>query len=89
MSWIVSACLALFGTAADADRPTVLVVVGTPGTPEYGVTFQSWIARWRDTAAQAGANFVLIGGPPSASTPRNSRPRSPTTTGCATFSPTV
>jgi len=62
MIFALLACLALAPLATtDIDRPTVLVVVGTPGTPEYDLTFQSWVARWRDTAARAGADFTAIG----------------------------
>ncbi len=62
MNLAASTLLALsLCTTADVDRPIVLVVVGTPGTPEYEVTYQSWVARWRDTAAKAGADFVAIG----------------------------
>ncbi len=62
MNLAVSTLLAFaLCTAADIDRPTVLVVVGAPGTPEYEVTYQSWVARWRDTATKAGADFTAIG----------------------------
>ena len=51
---------------AAEDRPTVLVVAGTAGTPDYGVAFQSWTDGWRDAARRAGADFVAIGeGPPA------------------------
>jgi len=61
MSLLVSVCLAVFLGPADPERPTVLVVLGTPGTPEYGVAFQSWSTRWRDAAGKGGADFVVIG----------------------------
>lgn len=60
------------GARAGADRPTVLVVAGTPGTPEYGVAFRSWLDRWRDAARRAGADFAAIGDQapaPTAETP--------------------
>ena len=50
-------------TAAPAERPTILVVQGTPGAPDYDVAFQSWTRSWRDTATQAEADFVTIGVP--------------------------
>ena len=50
-------------TAAPADRPTILVVQGTPGTPDYDVAFLSWTRTWRDTATKAEVDFVTIGVP--------------------------
>lgn len=61
---IASTCLSLALLAApDADRPTVLVVQGTPGTPEYGVAFSAWGRRWRETATKADADFIGFGVP--------------------------
>ena len=75
MNLIISTFLAMFVcSSVDVDRPTVLVVVGTPGTPEYGVTYQSWVGRWRETAVKAGASFVVIGEQKPPSTDKTSEP---------------
>jgi hypothetical protein len=52
-----------FGTipAAAAERPTVLVVVGAEGTPEFGALFRTWAARWEEAAKQAEADCYAIG----------------------------
>lgn len=44
-----------------ADRPTVVVVVGTPGTPEYGAEFDRAAGLWADAAAKGSARLVRIG----------------------------
>lgn len=56
--------LLLFGSDIP-DRQTVLVVVGAPGTDEYGRQFVEWSERWEAAAKQAEADFVLIGTDPS------------------------
>jgi len=43
------------------DRPCVLVVVGAPGTEEYGDEFRRWASLWRAAAEKATAEFLLIG----------------------------
>ena len=47
--------------AASVDRPTVIVVVGAPGVPEYGRQFETWADRWNAGAARAGADLLRIG----------------------------
>ena len=78
MHWIALAWLTVTlgpdGPAApQPDRPAVVVVVGTPGTPEYGVAFRSWADGWRDAARRSGADFVAIGG----EQPDGAKPASP------------
>ncbi|MDR3623046.1 MAG: hypothetical protein P4L85_27080 [Paludisphaera borealis] len=51
-------CLAL---AEPADRTSVLVVVGAPGTPEYGAEFRRWAELWRTAAKKGGAESITIG----------------------------
>ena len=46
---------------ASADEPTVIVVVGAAGTPEYGRQFAEWTKRWKIAARTGGARFVSIG----------------------------
>ncbi len=59
-------CLAVPGPD---DRPCVIVVVGAPGSSEYGADFRRWASLWRAAAAKASAEFLQIGavtggGPP-------------------------
>lgn len=42
-------------------RPTVIVVVGAEGTPEYGRQFRQWAERWQQAAERGKAEFVPIG----------------------------
>jgi len=51
---------ALFAAGAD-PRPTVVVVVGAEGTPEYGQQFRQWARRWEHAAGKAGAEYFQIG----------------------------
>src|SRR3954451_2540285 len=53
----------LVGTAnASADdRPTVIIVVGAEGTPEYGRDFATWADRWKQAAAKGSAKVQEIG----------------------------
>jgi hypothetical protein len=60
MSTLLALCLLATPPASD-DRPTVLVVVGAPGSPEYAAQFRRWAGRWHDAARKAGAGSVLIG----------------------------
>lgn len=66
IGWVCS-ILATIATTAPAttqaalDRPTVLVVVGAEGTPEYGREFTTWADRWHAAADRGGARFVVIG----------------------------
>jgi hypothetical protein len=53
---------ALLVAAADrSERADVIVVVGAPGTPEYGLKFQEWSGRWREAAGKASADFHPLG----------------------------
>ena len=60
MNSAIAICLILAGLLAD-DRPTVVVVVGTPGTPEYSGQFEKWAKLWQAAAKQGGASSVRIG----------------------------
>jgi len=51
-------CMAL---AEPADRSCVLVVVGAPGTPEYGAEFRRWAELWRTAAKKGDADSITIG----------------------------
>ncbi len=68
MSILLSMILCLAATEPD-DRPCVIVVVGAPGTSEYGAEFRRWASLWRAAAEKASAEFLQIGvvsgdGPP-------------------------
>ena len=56
----IALALSILG-ADPADRACVVVVVGTPGTPDYQVQFRQWADRWKFAAAKAGAEVVEIG----------------------------
>ena len=45
-----------------AQRPTVLLVIGAAGMPEYGQMFDRWADRWTEAAETAGAQCVRVGG---------------------------
>jgi hypothetical protein len=49
------------GQAAEADKPTVFVVVGAAGEDVYGSQFVKWAGHWREAATKAGASFVAVG----------------------------
>lgn len=52
--------LALLGSVP-ADAPTVVIVVGAEGTPEYGREFATWAGRWEDAARKAQARVIRVG----------------------------
>ncbi len=43
------------------ERPTVIVVVGAPGEPEYGEQFRLWADRWQEAVERSGAICLRIG----------------------------
>src|SRR5438876_11581269 len=56
---VLMACACLsFGAE---PRPSVLVVVGAEGTPEYGREFRQWAVRWEEAARRGNADFARIG----------------------------
>jgi hypothetical protein len=62
MSLLFAVCLsALSGPALAPERPSVVVVVGAPGEPEYASRFNEWANLWRAAAEKGGAETVLIG----------------------------
>jgi hypothetical protein len=59
---IVGCFFLLFPHVALADdRPTVLIVVGAAGLPEYGGRFRDWANRWQAAAKTASAESIAIG----------------------------
>ncbi|HUG92925.1 MAG TPA: hypothetical protein VML55_18935 [Planctomycetaceae bacterium] len=65
MSFFPLALALTVGSARDAaipaDRPSIVLVIGAEGSPEYGREFQTWAARWREAADRAGAVWSVIG----------------------------
>jgi hypothetical protein len=62
MNWILLLCTLLNDAPpAASDRPTVIVVVGAEGTPEYAQEFGKSADRWADAAKRGSARFVEIG----------------------------
>ncbi len=45
-----------------AQRPSVVLVIGAAGMPEYGQMFDRWADRWTEAAETAGAQCVRVGG---------------------------
>jgi hypothetical protein len=54
--------LALVLLAAEAHRPTVMLVVGAEGEAEYGKQFETWAGRWEQAAKKADVRLFRIGG---------------------------
>jgi hypothetical protein len=74
MNHLLALALALATPGADpADRPCVLVVVGTPGTPEYETPFRKWAEQWKSAAEKAKAESIQIGLTDEAGTPDRDR----------------
>lgn len=48
-------------TNPPTNRPTVVLIVGAPGTDEYGANFNTWAERWQAAATAAAADFIRIG----------------------------
>ncbi|MBW3598282.1 MAG: hypothetical protein KY475_13545 [Planctomycetes bacterium] len=60
MCWIPLLCVSLF--LADVEgRPTVIVVVGAAGAPEYGRQFETWAANVTEAAEAGNAEVIRIG----------------------------
>jgi hypothetical protein len=53
--------LMIVAPCAAIGKPTVVVVIGAPGEPEYAEQFREWSDRWRTAATKADADFKLIG----------------------------
>jgi hypothetical protein len=46
---------------SNMEGPTVIVVVGAAGDPEYGAQFARSADLWQEACSQAGATFITIG----------------------------
>jgi len=58
---IATAILFFASVCRASDHPAVLVVVGAEGAKEYIDQFHEWAGRWEKAAAQAQAEFAVIG----------------------------
>ena len=59
---IVMAFASVNGSVVEApQKPTVIVVVGAAGSPEYGAQFVKWARLWEQACSKAGTNFTAIG----------------------------
>ncbi|WP_422927743.1 hypothetical protein [Singulisphaera sp. PoT] len=77
--------LATPDASAAEDRARVVIVVGAPGTPEYGTQFQAWAGLWQAAASKSSAEVTRIGvGDPSDKTPDRDKLRAALTEGAAT-----
>ncbi|MGB2862543.1 MAG: hypothetical protein WBC05_04385 [Sedimentisphaerales bacterium] len=45
----------------EPQKPTVIVVVGAAGSPEYGAQFVKWARLWEQACSNSGAKFAVIG----------------------------
>jgi hypothetical protein len=61
MSALLAMTLCLALAEPPADRACVLVVVGAPGTSEYGAEFRRWAELWRNAAKKGAAESITIG----------------------------
>ena len=55
------ACWASESGDPNTERPTVIVVVGAAGTPEYGAQFVKWAQLWEQACSKGGEKFISIG----------------------------
>ena len=60
---IIAILFAAAGATAEteANRPTLLIVVGAAGTESYGKQFRQWADRWSDLGRKAEAQVQTIG----------------------------
>ena len=45
----------------DQQKPTVIVVIGAPGTQAYGEQFGKWADLWKQACSKGGATCTIIG----------------------------
>ncbi len=63
---ILLACVLTCGGSATQSEsaiegPTVIVVVGAAGTPEYAAQFAKWAGLWEQACAKSHAKFIRVG----------------------------
>ncbi|QDV82318.1 hypothetical protein [Planctomycetes bacterium TBK1r] len=60
--WLLLVVVGAVARADDAAKPVdVIVVVGAPGTDEFGEAFGQWSETWKATCQRAGLTMQLIG----------------------------
>jgi hypothetical protein len=68
--WAALVCVLVFDVCAglasgsgdpNGERPTVIVVVGAVGSPEYGPQFVKWAHLWEQACSKGNAKFITIG----------------------------
>lgn len=55
--------------AETSPHQSIIVVIGAPGTDEYGAMFRDWAEAWKQAATRASADFTLLGLDPAADNP--------------------
>ena len=60
MTTILLTTLILLAAEA-AERPALIVVLGAPGTREYGRQFNQWADRWQEAAQSGDTTFLKLG----------------------------
>src|SRR5687767_12241668 len=60
-SFLISLLAITAASAADAQKPTVIVVAGAAGEEEFGKIFRESAEQWAKAGQIAGANVVEIG----------------------------
>ena len=65
---LVPVFIFFFGLMFAAERPTVIVLTGAPGSEEYGRLFAKWTEQWKEAAAKGGADFLHIDKPEGGTT---------------------
>ncbi len=59
---VAMAVTSVNGAAGESpQKPTVIVVVGAAGSPEYGSQFVKWARLWEQACSKGGAKFAAIG----------------------------
>ncbi len=58
---IVLAALLGNQDVATTTQPTVVIVIGAAGAPEYGEQFAKWSKRWETAARRGDAKLIVIG----------------------------
>ena len=61
MHWLAVLSLLAAPPAPAAERPTVVIVVGAEGAPEYGRHFAKWADRWAEAATRGEAKVAVVG----------------------------
>ena len=70
ISRVVLIGLLIFGVGArpalgpdnpNMEKPTIIVVIGAAGNPEYGAEFARWAGLWEEACSKAEARFISIG----------------------------